>query len=353
MTNFLTNILGAITGANPAKKEPKTETTKTETEEAKRLTEAYQGAATYIVDEFGTGSKLNRKALQESSLLTGVNKTNKAKVAEFLGTLSMTEVAKLLRSADNNRDGKVTPQERARFMNGLVAQIENGASPERIQAGINAKFLKNGGEVPDAKRKEWIAEFKEFDIPESAYTPKKATKETDPANDPPNFDFESLAGLITPLINKKYETSSTEKNVNQASINTQKLKDLQAQQQILLSQASTLTPSLGMPNTLGTIPTLPTPTLADFLQPPLLAGGNSFPTAMPAQTTFAQPLAQQQPFTFAPAPVAPVQPFAYTPPAQMAPVQLSTAWMPQATVAQAQVPVAPNLVAQAQSNGGW
>jgi hypothetical protein len=362
MTNFLTSILGAITGANPAKKEPKTETTNTDTNEAKKLTEAYQSEAEYIVGEFGTGSKLSQKALQESSLLTGVNKNNKAKVAELLGTLPIARVAQILRAADNDGgkpDGKVTPQERAKFMNGLVAQIENGASPERIQAGINAKFLKNGGEVSDAKKTEWLEQFKEFDIPESAYTPKKATEDTDTTEEATGLG--SIAEIVSPLIqslmSKKEETSSTEKNANQASIDAQQQKQqleqqLQLQQQLQTLNASSFNPSsLGagaFPNALLTIPTLPTLSINDFN--PLLAGGNNIP---PAQTTPFAPPPVAQPFTFAPA--QPTQTFAQAP--LFTP---SSAWTPvaQAPVAQAQAPSNWNPINTtttpiAQNNGGW
>ncbi|MFN7311608.1 MAG: hypothetical protein ACK5T0_09620, partial [Vampirovibrionales bacterium] len=188
--------------------------------------------------------------------------------------------------------------------------------------------------------------------------PKKATEDTDTTEEATGLG--SIAEIVSPLIqslmSKKEETSSTEKNANQASIDAQQQKQqleqqLQLQQQLQTLNASSFNPSsLGagaFPNALLTIPTLPTLSINDFN--PLLAGGNNVPTAMPAQNTFAvAPLPIMNPQTQAP--VAQAPPFTYIPPSDKWNVPFANAPTP---VAQAQAPVAPTLVAQAPVNGGW
>jgi hypothetical protein len=349
MTNFM-NGISSILGAFSTDKT----TTTTETRKAKKLTEAYQAEAENITDQFGTGRTLSQKALEESSLLTDLNRSKRVKVAKLLGSMSTAEIARLLRAADDG-DGDVTPEERLKLMNGLVLQLENGASPERIQAGLNAKFLKKGGEVSDSTKKEWIAQFKELGIPKEKYTPD-ATLADSTDTEEGATGFEKYAPLIKaglPLLQglmgkTATTTADTTRDQAKALELRQEIARLQASQALPsslgslppLSFASQLPPPLSSP--LGSLPPLPSSQMSLLgLDPlannPLLpaAGNNISLTLMPAQATFAQPVAQQQPFTFAqPAPTVATAP-------------ASTAWT-------APAPVAPNLVAQAPPfNGGW
>ncbi len=338
----------------------------------------YNETAKKLLNEYDANGDgyLSAKEAKEMPLFEGQDLS--AKMFDKLFTslaqrgMSQVELSRTLQLMDKNGNGKVNNKERNNFMENVVSELENGTNPNKVYAELSAEALKAGGakstgdELSNLK-----ALFEKYGI--DNYTPDKETTEEGATGLGQYAPLIAAGvGLLGNLGKNSDSTDSTDATAQAQALALQKQQFEQQLEQLKLQQplqAPMLNPSsfnptslgsLGSPYSLGasafptalqTIPTVQPLSIADFN--PLLAGGNSFPTAMPAQTTFAQPLAQQQPFTFAPAPVAPVQPFAYTPPAQMAPVQLSTAWMPQATVAQAQVPVAPNLVAQAQSNGGW
>ena len=164
----ISSILGALTGTQ--------ETNDTET--ATSLKTQYKTAAQDLVSEYGSGNELDAKALKSSSLLNGFSVANKNKLTKHLGTLSLSEIADLLRRADGNRNGEVTATERRQYLQTLIGYIEDGKSAGEIQALNNARFLKNGGTVSDATKEKWLAQFEEYNIAKSAYTPDEKTATT-------------------------------------------------------------------------------------------------------------------------------------------------------------------------------
>jgi hypothetical protein len=164
----ISSILGALTGTQ--------ETNDTET--ATSLKTQYKTAAQDLVSEYGSGNELDAKALKSSSLLNGFSVANKAKLTNHLGTLSLSEIADLLRRADGNRNGEVTATERRQYLQTLIGYIEDGKSAGEIQALNNARFLKNGGTVSDATKEKWLAQFEEYNIAKSAYTPTEGDTDT-------------------------------------------------------------------------------------------------------------------------------------------------------------------------------
>ena len=353
MTNFM-NGISSILGAFSTDKK----TTTTETRQAKQLTEAYQTQAEEIV---GDGFKLTQKEFLNSSLLDGVSNTNKERVAKLFKSMSISQVAQLLRAADGGSgtpDGDITQKELNTFWKTLAQRVANGESKDSIQARINAEYLRKGGNVSAVKREEWIAEFKELGIPKEKYTPD-ATLADSTDTEEGATGFEKYAPLIKaglPLLQGLMGKTAT----TTADTTRDQAQALKLQQEIARLKASQALPSLSSPlaslppssfasqlpppqlSPLGSLPPLPSSQMSLLgLDPlannPLLpaAGNNISPTLMPAQATFAQPVAQQQPFTFAqPAPTVATAP-------------APTAWA-------APAPVAPNLVAQAPPfNGGW
>jgi hypothetical protein len=271
--------------------------------------------------------------------------------------MSQVELSRTLQLMDADRDGEVAKEERNSFVEEFTAELKNGANPNALYATLSANALRHGGAKSTGDElRNLKALFEKYDIDKTDYTPDKDS--TDDSEDGADNGLGDLIKAGLPLLQGlmgKTATTTSDTTRDQA-------KALELRQEIARLQASQALPSLSSPlaslpplsfasqlpppqlSPLGSLPPLPSSQMSLLgLDPlannPLLpaAGNNISPTLMPAQATFAQPVAQQQPFTFAQAQVDPTVP---TAPA-------STAWT-------APAPVAPNLVAQAPPfNGGW
>jgi hypothetical protein len=377
MTNFM-NGISSIFGAlgNTAKTPAKTGAQLSSAE----LRE-YNRQAKAIVEEYDTDGNnyLSAAEAKKVPLFKGqdLSTTMFDKLFTSLAQrgMSQVELSRTLQLMDADRDGEVAKEERNSFVEEFTAELKNGANPNALYATLSANALRHGGAKSTGDElRNLKALFEKYDIDKTDYTPDKET-----TDDPENGADNGLGDLIEaglPLLQRLIgnKTDTTTSDTNTADTNRDQAKALKLRQEIARLQASQALPSLSSPlaslppssfasqlppplsSPLGLLPELPPDQRSLLGLPlPLAAGNNISPTLMPAQATFAQPVAQQQPFTFAqPAPTVATAP-------------ASTAWTAPAPVAQDQVPasgwnplpttpaqVAPNLVAQApQFNGGW
>jgi hypothetical protein len=361
MTNFMngiSSILGAL--GNTAKTPAKTGAQLSSAE-----LRAYNRQAKAIVEEYDTDGNnyLSAAEAKKVPLFKGqdLSTTMFDKLFTSLAQrgMSQVELSRTLQLMDADRDGEVAKEERNSFVEEFTAELKNGANPNALYATLSANALRHGGAKSTGDElRNLKALFEKYDIDKTDYTPDKDS--TDDSEDGADNGLGDLikAGLplLQGLIGNKADTTTTT-----ADTTRDQAQALKLQQEIARLKASyNPTPQLSSPlaslppssfasqlppplsSPLGSLPPLPSSQMSLLgLDPlannPLLpaAGNNISPTLMPAQATFAQPVAQQQPFTFAqPAPTVATAP-------------ASTAWT-------APAPVAPNLVAQAPPfNGGW
>jgi hypothetical protein len=347
MTNFM-NGISSIFGAlgNTAKTPAKTGAQLSSAE----LRE-YNRQAKAIVEEYDTDGNnyLSAAEAKKVPLFKGQD------LSTTMFGMSQVELSRTLQLMDADRDGEVAKEERNSFVEEFTAELKNGANPNALYATLSANALRHGGAKSTGDElRNLKALFEKYDIDKTDYTPDKDT--TDDPEDGADNGLGDLIKAGLPLLQGlmgKTATTTSDTTRDQA-------KALELRQEIARLQASQALPSLSSPlaslpplsfasqlpppqlSPLGSLPPLPSSQMSLLgLDPlannPLLpaAGNNISPTLMPAQATFAQPVAQQQPFTFAqPAPTVATAP-------------ASTAWT-------APAPVAPNLVAQAPPfNGGW
>ncbi|XVJ51907.1 MAG: hypothetical protein HEQ32_07485 [Vampirovibrio sp.] len=93
-----------------------------------------------------------------------------------LPELGIQDVAKLLATADINRDGKISQEERSNIFSGIEKDFNTGAGIEASYANQWARELKAGVRLSDTKRDEAQALFTKYKIPKSSYTPTDGTK---------------------------------------------------------------------------------------------------------------------------------------------------------------------------------
>jgi Ca2+-binding EF-hand superfamily protein len=365
-------ISGLLTALTSTKTKTYNDTTYGDQIGSSRL-KKYNTQAKELFNEYDANGDgyLSTKEAKEMPLFEGQDLSTEMFDRLFKGLaqrgMSQVELSRTLQLMDKNEDGEVKSKERNNFMENVVSELENGTNPNKVYAELSAEAIEAGGAKSTGDElRNLKAQFERYGIDKTDYT---STDPTDEEEDTTGLEkYKPLIEAGLPLLqglmaNNKSKNTDTNDFETQAQALALQKQQLEQQLKLQQLQASTTNASsLGagaFPTALPTIPALATPTLANFLptsfSSPLLAGSNSvLPTiAMPAQTTFAQaPLpvvntATQAPvasgFTFSPA----------TPTVATAPVTPSTAWIPPAPVAQAQVPIAPTLVAQAPANGGW
>ncbi len=365
--DFMSSIVTALGSMNTTK-------TKTTTDTSDQLTSKqlanYNTQAKDLVREYDTNRDgyLSAKEAKEMPLFEGqdLSTTMFDKLFTSLAQrgMSYVELSRTLQLMDADKDGEVKSKERNSFVEDFTAELKNGANPNELYATLSANALRHGGaKSTDDELSNLKAQFEKYGI-----EPDKDT--TDDPEDGADNGLGDLikAGLplLQGLMGNKTETATS--NTNTADTNRDQAKALKLQQEIVRLQSSQALPPLS--SSLGSLPQLSplgSPSFASQLPPPqlsllgslpplpqsqeillglgsnplpLAAGNNISPTLMPAQTTFAPPVAQ--PFTFAPQETMPTPTNAAIPP--------SDAWAAPSLPTMQQ----PELVAHGTpSNDGW
>jgi hypothetical protein len=286
----------------------------------------------------------------------------------------------------------VTATEGHQYLQTLNGYIADGKSKEEIQALDNARFLKNGGTVSNATKEKWLAQFEEYNIAKSAYTPTEG--DTTAGTGWSALLKEALPSLIGSLQNNGSSSSSYVSSLTQMPSLASMSGGLPGMPQLGMPSMETLA---GFPfkdlNGQSFNPFLPSQALGTNVfggasainsstLNPLLAGSAGLPTAFNPLTAGSaqQPFAQTN---FVPsvgvAPAVAPSGFAFTPAALTTPpvATVGTApvnpavdpWAAAGSTAGAVplnlsgVPATPTLLAQARppqalpqapaSNGGW
>jgi Ca2+-binding EF-hand superfamily protein len=107
-----------------------------------------------------------------------------------LTELGVQDVAKLLATADINRDGKISQYERKNIFSGIREDLNQGKSVKQSYANQWARELKAGVRLPDKKRNEAQDLFRKYNIPKSSYTPTDGKQTKKPGL------FARIAGLF-------------------------------------------------------------------------------------------------------------------------------------------------------------
>ncbi len=198
----------------------KTVTPTTSTSNAEKLQKSY---AETVERFFKTNDKDGNGILSPTEMenisFFGANESNRTKIVHVFNQgqgMTRLELERLFSIWDTrDEDGNLTPDGKLSFSEeeagrqSILDKLTQGTDPEKVFAQQEARALKLGAKVSDAKMEELAALFEKHGIPKKDYTPETTeTESTETGKDEKKSDggngfmeiLKTLAPIIPPVI---------------------------------------------------------------------------------------------------------------------------------------------------------
>jgi hypothetical protein len=207
--NAIGPIVSALTKTDP--KETKASTKKSETDVEKLQASYAETAKKLFADLDKDQNKILSASEMQASPFFGKYEGNRTQIVGVLNQgqgLSQGELERLVRTWDADKNGELTPEEKALGRQSILDKLTQGTDPEKVFAEQEALALKLGATVSDAKMKELKALFEKHNIAKEDYTPEKASEtetyestNTDEKSPKGNyFDWDGIIKAVLPAV---------------------------------------------------------------------------------------------------------------------------------------------------------